>query len=82
MALKDTLDATRAASAKRIPPEKQAIMAQATNDLRQSGILAKVAAVGQKAPAFQGQAFDGRAINSGDLLGRGAVALSFFRGHW
>lgn len=82
MSLKDTLDETRAASAKRIPPDKQEVMKRATDDLRASGILDRVAAVGQPAPAFTGQAHDGRTIVSSDLLARGPLALSFFRGHW
>ncbi len=82
MSLKDKLDETRAASAKRIPPDKQAIMSRATDDLRASGILDKVAAVGQAASAFSGRAHDGRTIVSSDLLARGPLALSFFRGHW
>ena len=82
MSLKEKLDETRAGAAKRIPPDKQAIMHRATEDLRASGILAKVAAVGQKMPAFAGVSHDGRAIASGDLLARGPLVLSFFRGHW
>ena len=82
MSLKAKLDETRAASAKRIPPDKQAIMHRSTNDLRASGILATVTAVGQMAPTFTGQAHDGRTVSSADLLGRGPLVLSFFRGHW
>ena len=82
MSLKQKLEAIHSASASRIPQDKRAIMEQATNDLRSSGILARVASVGQKAPDFTGTAHDGRTIAFGDLLGRGPVVLSFFRGHW
>lgn len=82
MSLKTKLEETRAASAKRVPPDKQAIMHRATNELRASGILATVTGVGQKAPVFTGQAHDGRSISSADLLGRGPLVLSFFRGAW
>ena len=82
MSLKDKLDETRAGAAKRIPPDKQAIMHRATDDLRASGMLAKVAAVGQKMPAFSGLSHDGRSIESAELLARGPLVLSFFRGHW
>ena len=82
MSLKDKLDETRAGSAKRIPRDKQAIMHRATNDLRASGILAKVSAPGQKMPAFSGRSHDGLSIVSADLLARGPLMLSFFRGHW
>ena len=82
MSLKEKLDETRAASGKRIPPDKQAIMKRATDDLRASGILSRTAAVGQPMPAFAGTSQDGSAIDSRALLARGPLALSFFRGHW
>ena len=82
MALKEKLDTIREASAKRIPPERQAIMHRATQDLRSSGIMDRIVKVGQSMPAFSGQAHDGRTISSGDLLARGPLVLSFFRGHW
>lgn len=82
MSLKEKLDAQREASAKRIPPDKAAIMKNAIQAQRASGILQKVVGVGQPAPAFAGTAHDGRTIRSADLLARGPMVLSFFRGHW
>ena len=82
MSLKQKLEEIHVASRARVPAEKYAIMARATDDLRNSGALANVAAVGQKAPQFAGTSHDGRAIAHGDLLGRKPVVLSFFRGHW
>ncbi|MBS0241275.1 MAG: hypothetical protein JSS20_03805 [Proteobacteria bacterium] len=82
MSLAEKLDAIRAASAKRIPPERRAIMERATNDLRASGIMDTIPKVGQPMPAFTGSAHDGRSIRSNDLLARGPLIVSFFRGHW
>ena len=82
MSLKEKLDAIRDASSKRIPPDRQAIMHRATADLRGSGILDRIVKVGQPMPAFAGQAHDGRSVSSNDLLARGPLVLSFFRGHW
>jgi hypothetical protein len=82
MALKDKLDETRAASAKRRPQEARAIMHRSTDDLRASGILDKVVGNGQSMPAFAGTSHDGREISSAALLQRGPLVLSFFRGHW
>ena len=82
MALKEKLDAIRDASSKRIPPDRQAIMHRSTADLRASGMLNSIVKVGQPMPAFAGVAHDGRSINSGHLLARGPLVLSFFRGHW
>ena len=45
MSLEERLAATRAASASRIPPERQAIMHRATEDLRNSGILDRIVPV-------------------------------------
>jgi hypothetical protein len=82
MTLKGKLDETRAASAKRRPQEARAIMQRATDDLRASGILATVVGDGQTMPAFAGTSHDQRRIDSADLLQRGPLVLSFFRGHW
>ena len=82
MSLKEKLDAIRDASSKRIPRDRQAIMHRATADLRASGILERIVKVGRPAPAFAGQAHDGRAISSIELLARGPLVVSFFRGHW
>jgi hypothetical protein len=82
VSLKEKLDAQREASAKRIPPEKAAIMKAGNAALRASGILQKVVGVGQKAPAFTGTAHDGRVVRSADLLAKGPLVVSFFRGHW
>ena len=82
MSLADKLAATRAASEARIPPDRQAIMGRATDDLRRSGILDRIAAVGRPAPRFELTNHDGRRIDSAELLAAGPVVLSFFRGFW
>lgn len=82
MPLKEKLDAMRDAAAKRIPPDKQAIMHRATADLRASGAMDRILKPGQPMPGFSGTAHDARTISSGDLVGRGAIVASFFRGHW
>jgi hypothetical protein len=82
MSLKEKLEATRAASASRRPPDQRAIMQRATDDLRASGILNQVAAVGQMVPTFAAQNYDGRTVSSSELLARGPLVVSFFRGAW
>jgi hypothetical protein len=82
MSLADKLSAMRTASAGRIPPDKQAIMHRATEDLRNSGILERIVAVGSRAPAFELANHDGSPIASSELLARGPLVLSFFRGSW
>ena len=82
MSLADKLAATRAASAGRIPPDKAAIMHRATEDLRHSGIMDRIVKVGSVAPRFALANHDGRRVASADLLARGPLVLSFFRGSW
>ncbi|HTR84736.1 MAG TPA: hypothetical protein VMI56_09670 [Reyranella sp.] len=82
MSLEEKLAATRAASAGRIPPERQAIMHRATEDLRHSGIMDGIVKVGARMPAFELENHDGRYVSSNDLLAGGPMVLSFFRGSW
>jgi hypothetical protein len=82
MSLEEKLAATRAASAGRIPPERQAIMHRATDDLRKSGILDRIVPVGKPAPAFELANHDGRHVSSAALLAGGPMVVSFFRGSW
>ena len=82
MSLKEKLDAQLAAGAGRLPPETAAIMKRATEDLRASGILRKVVGIGQRAPEFTATSHDGRQVVSRDLLARGPLVVSFFRGAW
>jgi hypothetical protein len=82
MSLEEKLAATRAAAASRIPPERQAIMHRATEDLRNSGILDRIVPVGARMPEFDLDNHDGRRVSSEDLLAGGPLVLSFFRGSW
>lgn len=82
MSLADKLEATRTASASRIPADRQAIMHRATEDLRNSGILDRIVPVGAPAPSFALANHDGRLVSSSDLLAAGPLVLSFFRGSW
>ena len=82
MTLTEKLGAQRAASAGRLPPATAAIMKRATEDVRASGILQKVVAVGQRMPDFAAASHDGQQVSSRDLLARGPLIVSFFRGAW
>jgi cytochrome oxidase Cu insertion factor (SCO1/SenC/PrrC family) len=82
MSLEEKLAATRAGAATRIPPERQAIMHRATEDLRHSGIMDRIVKVGARAPMFELANHDGRRVDSAELLAGGPMVLSFFRGAW
>jgi hypothetical protein len=82
MALQEKLDAIREMSKTRIPPEAQAIMQRSVADLRASGIMSRVARVGQAAPDFTLPDAAGRSVSLAELRARGPVVLSFYRGRW
>ena len=82
MSLEEKLAATRAGAATRIPPERAAIMHRATEDLRRSGIMDRIVKVGTPAPFFELENYDGRRVDSTELLAGGPMVLSFFRGAW
>ncbi len=82
MSLEEKLAEIRAAGAKRIPEDKRAIMGAATQAQRDSGILDRTIKVGDSLPSFVLKNAEGVDVASNDLLGRGAVVLTVFRGHW
>ena len=82
MSLQEKLAEISAAGAKRMPEEVRATMGKATQELRESGILDRTIKVGDTLPAFSLENADGAMINSADLLSKGAVVLTVFRGHW
>jgi hypothetical protein len=82
MTLEARLAAIREAARTRIPPEARAVMERAVEDLRASGAMARVARVGQPAPDFTLPDCTGAPVRLKDLLARGPVVLSFYRGRW
>ncbi|MGB8062296.1 MAG: peroxiredoxin-like family protein [Candidatus Sulfotelmatobacter sp.] len=80
--LRDILAERKALIAKYVPPETQAIHAQAVGELKQRNLAAKSLPVGAKAPAFELQDQDGKIVRSSDLLAKGKLVLCFIRGRW
>jgi hypothetical protein len=76
------LAAIREGAKARVPEEKRAVMGGATKDLRNSGILDGVIKVGDTLPAFAFASARSADVTSDELLARGAVVLSVFRGSW
>ncbi|HTW70576.1 MAG TPA: AhpC/TSA family protein, partial [Acetobacteraceae bacterium] len=72
----------REATAKRVGPETHAVMANATRQLRESGILDRVIKPGMQAPDFTLNDQNNVAVSLIGLLATGAVVLSVFRGFW
>jgi hypothetical protein len=82
MGLQEKLDAMREMSKTRIPPEARAVMERSIEDLRASGIMSRIARVGQAAPDFTLPDAEGRSVSLASLRARGPVVLSFYRGRW
>lgn len=82
MSLSQKLTEIRDGAEKRIPADKLAVMQRATANLRASGILDGVIKVGDAIPPFQLTNMRGVPVTSQSLLGKGAVVLTVFRGHW
>jgi len=82
MTLQERLDAMREASKARIPADARAIMQRSIDELRASGIMERVARVRQAAPDFTLPNASGQSVHLGDLVARGPVVLSFYRGRW
>jgi peroxiredoxin len=68
--------------AKYVPPETQAIHAQAVAELKTRHLAANVLPVGAKAPAFELPDHNGKPVSSADLLAKGKLVLCFIRGRW
>ncbi len=82
MSLAEQLDKIRAGGAERIPAEKRAIMSAATEALRDSGFLERTLKVGDRFPEFALENAAGDIVRSTDLLARGSMVVTVFRGVW
>jgi hypothetical protein len=82
MGLQDKLNAHKEGFKAKAPKEAQAIMQRATAEISRSGILDRAIAVGDAAPAFELENTEGHRIRLGDLIARGPLVLSFYRGKW
>ena len=82
MSLQEQLDALLARVRAKRPPEWQVIIDRAIEDLRRSGLAKRSLTVGDRAPEFALPNATGRLIKSVDLLARGPLVVSFYRGGW
>ena len=80
--LQQRLERLKASFAAKAPQEAQTIMARAVDDLRASGILDRLPAVGSQLPAFELADTDGATVRSSELLAQGPLVVTFYRGVW
>ena len=87
MSLQDRIDAFKAEFEAGKPPYNapewiHEPMHRATKDLIESGAALRALKVGDRAPAFTLNDPEGNAVSSADLLARGPLVVTFYRGVW
>jgi len=82
MNLQDTLDSMKEKFEASLPPEVKAVMHRATDDLAQSGVMEKVLQPGMEMAHFSLVDEEGNSVNSQDLVAKGPLVVSFYRGVW
>ncbi|MCH9692039.1 MAG: AhpC/TSA family protein [Gammaproteobacteria bacterium] len=82
MSLKQQLVEHRASFLAKVPKDLQEIMAQATDDLSNSGIEAKAPKIGDKLAHFSLPNQNGEQLSLSALLSNGPVIVTFYRGGW
>ena len=82
MSLQEKLDAFGDAFRKRQPPEVVETMRRATADLVASGQAGRALKAGDPAPAFTLPDEEGRPVGLRELLAKGTLVLTFYRGTW
>lgn len=82
MTLQDRLDAFKNEFRSSKPPHIAEIMTRATAELIASGAAGRAVKAGDRAPDFTLAAPDGASVASLDLLARGPLVVSFYRGVW
>jgi hypothetical protein len=82
MNLQATLDRYKAGVLSRLSAADAAIMEQATSDLIRSGIVEGAKKIGDQAPDFSLPDAGGELVRLADLLARGPVVVTFYRGTW
>src|SRR5271168_109836 len=83
MSLQDKLDAFKADfEGNKAPPQVVAVMHKATADLIASGQAERALKAGMKAPDFALPDAHGGTVRSAELLKKGPLVLTFYRGVW
>ena len=82
MSLKDELKALRVRAEARRPPEIVAMMHRAVDELRASGAPGRVLKAGEPAPHFALPDGNEQIVDSGVLLAKGPLVVTFYRGRW
>lgn len=82
MTLQESLDKIKVRIESNLPKDTVSIMHQSTKKLEKSGIGTAILKIGDKAPEFNLQNQDGVFISSVELLKKGPLVITFYRGGW
>jgi hypothetical protein len=82
VSLKKDIEKLTEQSIENIPKETLSVMVADTERLRKSGIVDNSLKAGDTAPFFSLPNVRGEQISSADLLSKGPLVLSFYRGGW
>ena len=82
MSLAEQLEKIRAGSAKRLPEHTRAVMAAGTQALRDNGLMDRALNAGDRLPAFALENAQSTVVRSDELLARGPMVVTVFRGVW
>jgi peroxiredoxin len=76
------LEEFRAKSSRTAPPDRIKIYEQGIDEVRKSGALDKALKVGDRAPEFELPGANGQKVKLSELLARGPVVVTWYRGGW
>jgi len=82
MGLREELSALRTRLEAGRPPEVLTSMHRAVDELRESAAAEKILKVGDRAPAFVLPNANEHLVDSNELLARGNLVVTFYRGRW
>lgn len=82
MSLQEKLDQVKKQFTAEAPAEAVSLIEQSTEDLIQSNIMDQVLGPGDPMPPFTLPDSNGQMISSTELLARGVLVVSFYRGVW
>jgi len=82
MSLEERIAAFRSKFLSQVPEEIQHLMRGAEARLEESGAALRAIKTGDRAPGFDLPNAHGETVSSRELLARGPVVLSFYRGDW
>ncbi len=82
MNLQEQLNAKKAEIESAAPKQALEVMHRTTEDLKTSDIMNQVKMVGDTAPDFTLNDYQGRSVSLSEKLASGPVVLGFYRGGW